>query len=268
MSTPQLEDGYIRIVNEVWEALTSIRIPGEARQVLDFIIRKTWGWGKKKDKIPLSQFQIATGLSKNKIIRARKKLITMNLITVPQKGYENTLTYSFNKNYLTWKPLPKKETYPKKGMSVPQKGYGNSSKRKAGKDSQTPKDTSSKDTKTYIAVFDFWNAKNIVTHREIKKFIPHIRAKLEYYSLEEILEAISNYAAILKSPKHYFTHKWGLDEFLSRKGGLDKFMTVNDPFTNFLKAEVKKQQESAPEIDPSIANNLKLEADMREAGLR
>ena len=73
MVSPQLENGYIRISTEVWQALCKIRIPGEARQVLDAIIRKTWGWNKKEDRISLSQFVDATGLKKDKVIRARSK---------------------------------------------------------------------------------------------------------------------------------------------------------------------------------------------------
>lgn len=109
MSDPQLENGHIRIANELWEALVGIRIPGEARQVFDFIIRKTLGWGKKTDQIPLSQFCSATGLRKSAIIKARKKLLDMGLITVTQKVNAPTLSYGIIKDFHKWKPLPKKK---------------------------------------------------------------------------------------------------------------------------------------------------------------
>ena len=113
MVSPQLENGYIRISTEVWQALCKIRIPGEARQVLDVIIRKTWGWNKKEDRISLSQFTDATGLKSDKVIRARAKLDTMNLISF--KGNGTNTTYRFNKHFNTWNPLPKKETISQKG---------------------------------------------------------------------------------------------------------------------------------------------------------
>ena len=84
METPQLEDGYVRIANKIMEALARIRIPGESRQVLDAIIRKTYGWGKTKDKISLSQFVKMTGLKKVTVCKAISKLKQMNIIT--QKG--------------------------------------------------------------------------------------------------------------------------------------------------------------------------------------
>jgi len=38
MASPQLENGYTRIANELMEALARIRIPGEARQVKESLI--------------------------------------------------------------------------------------------------------------------------------------------------------------------------------------------------------------------------------------
>lgn len=111
---PQLENGYVKIANELWDALTAIRIPGEMRQVLDVIIRKTYGFNKKMDWIPLLQFVKATGLSKVHVCRALKRLTgEMNIVT--QKGNSKSVSYSLNKHYLTWKPLPKKVTVTQKG---------------------------------------------------------------------------------------------------------------------------------------------------------
>ncbi len=125
MPGPQLENGHIRIANELWEALSRTRIPGEARQVLGAIIRLTWGWGKKSDTISTKQLYEATGIPKPRIIRARKKLMEMNIINVAQKGNEKAPKYCFNKHYPTWKTLPKKatpKTLPKKATGVAQKG--------------------------------------------------------------------------------------------------------------------------------------------------
>jgi phage replication O-like protein O len=109
MSNPQAENGHTDIANEIFDALARIRIPGEARQVMDFIIRKTWGWHKKEDCIALSQFVDGTGLSKVAVCKAIQKLIGMNLI-ITQKGNDLYTSYCFNKHYDLWKPLPKKVT--------------------------------------------------------------------------------------------------------------------------------------------------------------
>jgi len=113
---PQLDDGFTRIANELLEAYGLTRIPGEARQVLDVIIRKTYGWGKKKDIIALSQFCLATGLPKSSVIRGIKKLLAMNLVY--QKVNASGTEYGINKDYSAWKPFTKKSTVTKTSTSV------------------------------------------------------------------------------------------------------------------------------------------------------
>lgn len=125
MASPQLEDGYTKIANDIVEALARIRIPGEARQVLDVILRQTYGWRKKKAEISLNTFQKATGLNKPHICMAINKLSAMNTIItekgnaskkniITEKGNENLITYGFQKDFEKWQPLPKKVTLPKK----------------------------------------------------------------------------------------------------------------------------------------------------------
>jgi phage replication O-like protein O len=134
MASPQVENGTTNIANELMEALCKIRIPGEARQVLDVIFRKTYGWHKTWDTIPLSQFVEMTGIVKPHILRAIKTLLDMNII-VTEKGYITekgngvlpkkvtfVTSYCIQKNYELWKALPKKVTVTKKGnKSLPKK---------------------------------------------------------------------------------------------------------------------------------------------------
>lgn len=130
MASPQLENGFTRIANEIMDALGGIRIPGEARQVLDVIFRKTYGFQKKEDIIALSQFSLITKMSKTRIIQAIKKLGTLNLI-ITKKGNGLGNSYRFNKDFSTWKPLPKKVAITKKGnddyqkrkLSLPKTGH-------------------------------------------------------------------------------------------------------------------------------------------------
>ena len=81
MTSPQ-PNKFTEISNKLLDALVKIRIPGEARQVFDYILRRTYGFGKKKDQISLSQFVEATTLNKRSVERAIKKLKNMKLIIV------------------------------------------------------------------------------------------------------------------------------------------------------------------------------------------
>jgi phage replication O-like protein O len=115
MASPQIENGYTRIANEIMEALAKIRIPGEARQVLDAVFRKTYGWNKREDKISLSQFEKMTGLARPSICRAIKKLLIMNIIEksgnskslFTKRGNDKISVYSIQKNHNDWLTLTK-----------------------------------------------------------------------------------------------------------------------------------------------------------------
>jgi phage replication O-like protein O len=70
MASPQTVNGFVSIANEIFEALARKKIPASARQVLDVIFRKTYGWNKLTDTISISQFSKATGICKRNIIVA------------------------------------------------------------------------------------------------------------------------------------------------------------------------------------------------------
>ncbi len=122
MANPQKENGYTPISNEIMEALARTRIPGEARQLLDVIIRNTYGYHKKIDWITTSRFMEATGLSNMAIYKARKKLKQMNIITISKKGDSQYLNYCLQKDYHIWILSPKKEVSPKKEIAYAKKG--------------------------------------------------------------------------------------------------------------------------------------------------
>ncbi len=155
MANPQKEDGYVGIANELAEAFGRTRIPGEASQVLWIIIRKTYGFNKKKDWISLSQFSELTGIKKPNIVRALEKLLKMNIIIkkdndIIEKDNDiiekdnKPLTYCLNKDYETWKPLSKKITLSKKIIKVIKKDNASLSKKIHTKDNDT-KDNDTKD---------------------------------------------------------------------------------------------------------------------------
>jgi phage replication O-like protein O len=118
MASPQTEDGYTKIANEIMDALCRIRIPGEEMQVLNAILRKTYGWQKCEDAIALSQFVEMTGMNKPHIIQSIKGLLLKKVIIVTEKGNSSAKVYKFNKDYDKWIPLPKKVMLPKTVISV------------------------------------------------------------------------------------------------------------------------------------------------------
>ena len=119
MASPQLENGHIKIANELWDALMHYRLAGEQMQVLMVIFRQTYGWNKKDDAISLSQFVEKTGIKKPAVVRALRKLQEKRLIIVNKKVNSVALTYSIHKNFQKWKSLTKKLTHIPKPALLP-----------------------------------------------------------------------------------------------------------------------------------------------------
>jgi len=238
MDSPQTENGYTRIANELLDALIKYRIPGEQRQCLDVIIRKTYGFNKKRDSIALSQFVEMTGINKPAVVRAIQGLLSKKIIHIIKKDNKPAHIYEFNKHYKQWTPLSKKITLSKKIMSVVKKDNPSLSKKSTTKDNTTKDNT----TKDITVVFEKWNALKIIQHRDLAKLKPNIGAFLKKYKLDEIVTAMDNYALVFFGDEYYWTYKWGLKDFLQR--GIDRFIPINFKIKDFLKREIK------PDLQP------------------
>lgn len=106
MASPQCEDGYTRIANELLDALAMFT-PGYSQgQVLFAVLRKTYGWHKKEDFISVNQIVDLTLLSRRTVIYAIQNLEAKKMIKVKRlkgRGNRNKPNLiAINKNYDEW----------------------------------------------------------------------------------------------------------------------------------------------------------------------
>jgi len=84
-------------------------------------------------------------------------------------------------------------------------------------------------------VREAWLAESALTRHRPSYFDDAVRRAVAKavakYGLDDVQYAIGNYAAVLASPDHYWSHRWTLVEFLKR--GLDRFVPEADPLANF-----------------------------------
>lgn len=100
MSDPQPEHGYSRIAHELMDAI--IRAPLSKRQykVVFAVIRKTYGYNKKTDDMPLTQIIEMTGLDKGNLSKTINELEAMSVIT---KGPgDHGFILGLNKDFEAW----------------------------------------------------------------------------------------------------------------------------------------------------------------------
>lgn len=98
MANPQLESGYIRLANELWDAIMSRKFTGRQQKILKLILRLSYGCQRKSAMIPcLSDFALV-GV---RIQDARKVIAELCQLQVIM--WDNQSTYTINKNHDEWR---------------------------------------------------------------------------------------------------------------------------------------------------------------------
>jgi phage replication O-like protein O len=107
----QLEDGYMRVANELGRAITFARLTSYQRCILDVVMRQTYGFNKLVDDIARTQFADETGIDPSDVRRTINELVEMNIITRTVGRFAHS--YSVNKRYAAW-AIPESRKYVKK----------------------------------------------------------------------------------------------------------------------------------------------------------
>ena len=102
---PKLEDGYIRLANELFDAILRFPFTLKQQSVVLAIVRKTYGYGKKFDDVSASQIGEACGMSRNHVTETRKELAAMNIISKTPGKYGSIV--GINKRHEGWKRAEK-----------------------------------------------------------------------------------------------------------------------------------------------------------------
>jgi phage replication O-like protein O len=105
VANPQLEDGHVRIVNEVFEALCRVQLTGNEFRVVLALIRKTWGWRKKADAVSCSQLQVLTHIRHRVTVWQALKRAEIAKIIIGEHRDRKPTIYRLNKNYEEWQLL-------------------------------------------------------------------------------------------------------------------------------------------------------------------
>jgi len=101
VSSPQIENGYTRIANELLEAISIYPFSGGELKVVLVILRYTYGYNRKVSNISLTELAKKTALTRRHISNVLKLLKATSVIIVGR--YKNRNILGINKNYLQWK---------------------------------------------------------------------------------------------------------------------------------------------------------------------
>jgi phage replication O-like protein O len=103
VASPQVEDGYTRIANELLEALAQTDISGTQHRVIEMIMRETYGHQRKTVTIGYLALAIKYKIDKGQLIRAMNYLRDHQYLTCVRGETElATNTWSVQKDYALW----------------------------------------------------------------------------------------------------------------------------------------------------------------------
>ena len=91
-----IDDGYTRIANELLEAVMAADLTARQLKVVLAVIRKTYGFGKKFDRITNTQISAMTGIHHTHVCKAKNEMIAMKIIVT------NGLAIGVNKVISDW----------------------------------------------------------------------------------------------------------------------------------------------------------------------
>lgn len=103
-------------------------------------------------------------------------------------------------------------------------------------------------------IFDFWNDKRIISHRELTQDIHNaIEKALKIYEEEEIKIYIDRYAKVIGDKGYFWSYKWSLKDFLTRKDGISSFTDEGSKWVNYCDYlnQPPKTVEKPKEISPT-----------------
>ncbi|MCY5339333.1 replication protein, partial [Salmonella enterica subsp. enterica serovar 1,4,[5],12:i:-] len=95
-----LENGYLRLANQIQDALCIVELSGREFRVLNAIIRLTYGWSKKSDRIANSLIADKTTLKVKHVSEAVLSLAYRNIIILRRIG--QTRYIGINTNLDKW----------------------------------------------------------------------------------------------------------------------------------------------------------------------
>lgn len=105
MASPQLENGYTRIANEILEQV--VKRPFAERQcsIIFHVMRMTYGWGVSMAEISLTQFESAIGVKSAACSVIIQRLIKLKVLLAEVVPGGRRL--GINKDYEKWGVLPR-----------------------------------------------------------------------------------------------------------------------------------------------------------------
>lgn len=103
MASPQKENGFTPIANEILEKILEVKLNATQLKILILLWRFTYGFSRKEHELSETFISRAIGTDRIYTHKELSKLIKMNIVLVKRHpSYSQARSISFNKNYEEW----------------------------------------------------------------------------------------------------------------------------------------------------------------------
>lgn len=125
---PELSDGYVKIANELWQALIDYDLTAAQMKLIAVIIRETYGYNRKSKNLSVSYLAKAIHRDHRNTRRALIDLIDKKVVNeYGEYSARESREIGINKYYLEWvrggrnDPSERAEMTPLEGSKLPPK---------------------------------------------------------------------------------------------------------------------------------------------------
>ena len=282
MATPQLENGYTRLANELLEALSCAGLPGARHyEVMLAMIRLIYGYNRTEDRIASSQVAAMTGLDVRNVRSLLSDLVRLGLLEC-EGAAGRTPLYRIQKDYEKWHRSGRQ----RRGLSTtrvdggrsgcPQPGgrvAHNPGSRVAHNPDQRKKDSSPKTEETGAPDRKRSPLLNLIAKRdgsprEKELWFEEVAPQIEVDALAsrhtdkpqtQAQLVVRYYRAYLRRPEREFRAKAELEE---RRAKVDAWRERTDPEREAAIAAAEAEERRAP-VTADLWDQLKLEGAIR-----
>ena len=103
MASPQKENGYTPIANEILERMALLPLNGTQFRILLIVWRYTYGFARKDHELSVSFISKALNCNRKQVQRELDRLIGWKIIIVEKEAsFNSTRRVSFNKDYTAY----------------------------------------------------------------------------------------------------------------------------------------------------------------------
>ena len=256
MASPQKENGYTPVANEILDKIITLKLNGTQYKIIILLWRYTYGFSRKEHELSETFVSKATGVHKSQIHKEMNRLIEMKIVAVEREStFSEPRLLSFNKNYDEWY----QKDYLVSNLLPPIKNTTTSGIKNTttGGIKLDTKDKQKAKNNIYREVFDYYNSLGLVKTKQYTNSIADAIKKAEKAvgDLDTLKELMARHAKAVQISKNteFAVRKRNIQTFLTQKVGkgagqpfiYEEYMEGGKKYSYYLESE-KPQEPQLP----------------------